>query len=116
MALFPCLQGGGGSAITAATLSVSSPVSIDAGHLAVVSVFQNSQLGTPTASVTISGTEDVDYEVIFSNDTPDFYDGQINTQAGRARVIRAINNITITTAHSGGTNYTGGASIVYDLS
>lgn len=115
MALFPCLQGGG-SAITAATLSINSPVSIDAGHIAIVATWQNSQHGSPTSSITISGTQDTDYEVILTDDTSQPITGQIIAQSFKTRVIKAINNITITAEHSGGTNYLSGGILIYDLS
>lgn len=116
MALFPCLQGGGGSAITAATLSVSSPVTIDAGHIGIVATWQRGQTGSPETSITISGTQDVDYEIILTDDTSQPVTGQITVQSFKTRVIKAINNITITADHSGGTNYIGGGILIYDLS
>ncbi len=116
MALFPCLQGSGGSAITAATLSVTSPVSIDAGHIAIVATWQRGQTGTPTTSITISGTQNTDYEIILTDDTSQPVTGQITTQSFKSMVIKAINNITITADHTGGTNYIGGGILIYDLS
>ena len=117
MALFPCLQGSGGSAITAATLNATSPVSIDAGHIAVASAWRHSQSGTPTATITVSGTEGTDYEILLSDSTTKYISGQLTDDyACKALVIKAINNVTITLSHSGGTNYPSGGAMVYDLS
>ena len=115
MALFPCLQGDG-SAITAATLSVTSPVNISAGHMAIVATWQRAQTGDPTTSITISGTQNTDYEVILTDNTSQPVTGQITDQSFKSMVIKAINNITITTDHTGGTNYIGGGSLIYELS
>lgn len=116
MALFPCLQGVGGSAITTATLDATSPVSIDAGHIAVATAFQLSQTGSPSVSITISGTQDVDYEILLDDTTTNFQSGEFSSHANHAMVVKAINNITITLTHSGGTNFTNGGALVYDLS
>jgi hypothetical protein len=116
MALFPCLQGAGGSAITAATLDATSPVSIDAGHIAVATAFQTAYGGTPSASITISGTQDVDYEILLDDTTTNFLIGQATAVAHHALVVKAINNITITLSATGGSNYPEGGTLVYDLS
>lgn len=115
MALFPCLQGGGGSAITTATLDASSPVSIDAGHIAVATSFRAVQTGTPTATISISGTEDVDYEILLNDTTTSFFSGP-GQAAHQSMVIKAINNISITLTESGGSNFPTSGHIVYDLS
>lgn len=116
MALFPCLQGAGGSAITAATLSVSSPVSIDAGHIAVATAFRSVQTGKPTVSISVSGTQGVDYEILLDDTTTDFFNAAVGARAHHAMVIKAINNITITLSDTGGTNFPTSGELVYDLS
>lgn len=130
MALFACKVGGaeGGLNVTGATLSLSSnhgtttfsgdcTANISAGHIAVVSVWQHSQLGTLTTSVNISGTEGTDYEVIMNDTTSKVVAGQVaDPQKFVGMVIKAKNAITITATHGGGTNYPSGGILIYDLS
>lgn len=120
--------GGGGIDVTEATLSLSSKhgttahngncvANIDAGHVAVVSVWQHSQLGTLTASVSITGTENIDYEVIMNDTTSKVVAGQVaGTQKFAGMVIKAKNAITITATHGDGKNYPSGGILIYDLS
>ena len=120
--------GGSGIDVTKATLSLSSNhgtttysgncvANIDAGHVAVVSVWQHSQAGTLNVSVSITGTENIDYEVIMNDTTSKVIAGQVaNPQKFAGMVIKAKNAITITAAHSGGQNYPSGGILIYDLS
>lgn len=120
--------GGGGIDVTEATLSLSSKhgtttysgnctANISAGHVAVVSVWQHSQLGTLTTSVSITGTENIDYEIVMSDTTSKIIAGQVaSPQDFKGMVIKAINNITVTATHSGGQNYPSGGILIYDLS
>lgn len=114
MAFFECVANNG--TIRSATLTVSSPVSIKAGHVAVVSAWQSAYFGTLSTSISISGTEGVDYKVILNNNSarPEGGGGDFKTDF-KGKVIKAINNITITATHSGGTNYPNGGITVYDL-
>lgn len=130
MALFACKVGGaeGGLNVTGATLYLSDKhgtttyngtcaAIIHAGHVAVVSVWQHSQLGNLTTSVNISGREGIDYEVIMNDTTSQVVAGQVaNPQKFVGMVIKAKNDITITAAHGGGQNYPSGGILLYDLS
>lgn len=121
-------KGSSNRTVTEATLHLSSEhgttthngnctVNISAGHVAVVSVWQHSQVGTLTASVSITGAENIDYEVIMNDTTSKVVAGQVaNPQKFAGMVIKAKNAITITATHGGGTNYPSGGILIYDLS
>lgn len=102
--------------VKSAVLKTTS-TAVKSGHVAVIGVAQQAQTGTPIANITISGTRGTDYEVILTDNTTRVLGGQISdAHAQRFMVIKAINTVTVTISHSGGTNFPSYYSMVVDLS
>lgn len=113
-------KGGGGSGVdvSSAELKTSSPVTILAGHAAIISTWRTSVTGTVSVSISISGNAGTDYDILFQDTTSVPETGSnLQKYAFKGMVVKAKHDITITLSEtSSGTTYSQHGILVYDLS